>query len=586
MTDIDFDVVIMGGGPAGAFLGAFLARQTKLRVAIYEKEYHPREHIGESFSFRITPLLEEVGALQKVLASDIYVVKYGGYYAWGGDVPDAKLFAHSSFEEDGVLRWGIHCNRAEFDALMLEHARECGVEVFEGAPVLGMTQKDGVSYVEVQDIDEPVTCRIFVEAAGGRGNRTTASTKVERDFLSDYKNIAIWTHVLGGEKAETLPGDWNPFRERGLSTIGSYAFEDGWFWYIPVPKMILGERRLTHSLGLVTSPDVLKQPGKRYTDLEVFMERARSTPLLKDLIVDANPISDKLLTATNYSMVSNRLCDFDQGWILVGDSAFFVDPLFSSGVGFAGVMAASAASLIKWTLESELTERQKRDLWSEYENEWKKTGISFAFGIDQWYHTIARENPNSVYWNRRGKVPTFDLREGTVQALIDQTRVTMALRAVTAASSRKEELLQGGPYETVLQDLFAGDFETNALLTLHEKTRIRDALTIQALPNKGDKAPAGQVEPELARKYWTDPVKHGRELPSLYLGIEPEPCTRFENETGETYVCYEHDPSWEIDLRDVLRQGVRFDDIEARLSLHQKEVLGQLERRNLITVVR
>ena len=46
-------------------------------------------------------------------------------------------------------------------------------------------------------------------------------------------------------------------------------------------------------------------------------------------------------------LMSERLCDVDEGWLLVGDAAFFVDPLFSTGVSFAAAQAVTAARLIE-----------------------------------------------------------------------------------------------------------------------------------------------------------------------------------------------------------------------------------------------
>lgn len=362
-VEIDHDVIIMGGGPAGATLGALLVRDSELRVALYEKERFPREHVGESFAHPLIPVLEESGALPKVLASDCWVKKYGGIYNWDEGSPSVAYFDHANWVADGVHRWAIHVNRSEFDHILLDHARDSGVQVREGTAVVRMESHSDHCAVILRD-GQRVTCRYFVDASG---RRNSIATGKKREWLSGYRNIAIWQHYLDCCPAQSLPGDWNIFQEKNTSPIGCFAFRDGWCWFIPVPKIVDGQRRLTHSVGIVTSPLALKKVGSDLTDPEVFLHTIKQVPLLAELVRDARSLGTKMLTATNYSMINDRFADHERRWILVGDSSYFVDPLFSSGVAFAAAQASAAALVLRASCDPTIPDQHQADLWRDYD---------------------------------------------------------------------------------------------------------------------------------------------------------------------------------------------------------------------------
>lgn len=584
MNTRTYDVAIMGGGPAGATLGAILARTTSLKVAIFERDFFPREHIGETFTHRVTSVLEESGALDKVLKSECWVKKLGGYYAWDPANPDTTLFDPEAYKRDGVMRWTFHVNRSEFDHILLEHARSVGVDVFEGVAVNGVERQGDTTTLQLGDGEE-ATCKIFVEAAG-RQNRLLSGAK--RGFLSFYKNIAIWNHVVGGKPGQSLAGEWNIFREKDLSAIGNFMFEDGWFWYIPVPKMVMGKRTLTHSLGLVTDPEILKDPAKRYTDPSVLMAKAKTLPLLGELLKDAQPVSDKVLTATNYSMISDQFCNLDEGWILIGDSAYFVDPLFSSGVAFGMSHAASAAALIKATFDGGLPCTLKHELWNDYQEGWRAIARSFALAIDQWYHAICDNHPGSVYWGRRGKTEKAgNLREAAFHALVDSGVNPDMLQVI---DNRGREA-GAAPDETTVEALgLVRDLEPLAddVLVIDPELAIKDSVTLDIGRPKATQSVRKEDPVDVAAaRYWLDPIAGANDVAAHYPG--PRACQRFyyPGLPERPQVRFEDAVHGGRALRELLLPGPQqYGELAPRLTGGQRRLLSSLCRAGMVTIRR
>lgn len=577
-----YDVVIMGGGPAGSTLGARLARETSLSVALFESEFFPREHIGESFSSLIVPCLQEIGALETVLESECYVRKFGGIYAWDPAEPSVAYFRHRLWEQDRCFRWSLHVNRSEFDHVLLEHARAQGVTVEEGVAVRKV-ERDADGVRVVLDRDEVVRCRLFVDASGRRNNVDTSNAKA---WLSRYKNIAIWGHFIGGKPAQSLAGDWNIFREKDLSPIGCFACPDGWFWYIPVPKRLMGRRMLTHSIGIVTDPRLLSRPDKRFTDIDVFMKTARSVPLLRDLLGDIQPTSDRLLTATNYSMISGRMCDYNARWLLVGDAAYFVDPLFSSGVNFAMAQAAAAALVIQSTLEPSLPEDKIRDLWRDYDASLSDVARSFALAIDQWYAAIAQKHPDSIYWSERATQPAFEARKETFQALINSDLNGDLLRVITQGRG-DVDALGDGALASALHRLHESEPREGDLVRLCAGVTIRPSVTISALPDVDPALPRTRPAAIHHGVYWQDPGRFAAEVEPLFGRVNR--CLRFcrNGDAAGRQVKFVEELHEGTALHEALKgPGKSYGELLATLTPGQIFLLQQLRMAELVEVQR
>ncbi|HEX2688600.1 MAG TPA: tryptophan 7-halogenase [Kofleriaceae bacterium] len=561
-----YDVAIMGGGPGGSTLAARLARETKLSVAIFEAEFFPRDHIGETLVHTIVPSLQESGALDKVLASECYIKKGGGLYSWDPKQPWTSYFEHGFHERDGHFRWSIHCNRPEFDHILLTHAQDCGVEVYEGTPVNAVSRQDGITTLDL-GIKGEARCRLFVNSSG----RTSSTTITgERQFLSSYRNVAIWNHIVGGRPAQTLPGDWNIFREHNISPVASLAFEDGWFWYIPVPKVIQGRRVVTHSLGVVTDPSALSDPKKRFTDPKIFMDTARRVPLLGDLIKDAQLVSDKFLTAPNYSRISGQMCDWDKREIRIGDAAYFVDPLFSSGVHFALQHAGMAVVMIKAAFDDELSEAMKRELWEDYQETLGSVARAFALGIDQWYTEISHDNPNSVYWKHRSGETTFVTRADTFQALINGQIHGDLIQVITKGTNSINSLGEQGALRRAHHEIQRKEPRGDARIRLKRNVDVKPSMTLEAPVT----APDGRVIPFVHGPYWDDPKKHAAEVLPLFPG--PRECHRFyfTDDTSHLKVKFIEAEHKGLELVERLRSGQHtYAQLKEQLAPTQQHLL-------------
>jgi 2-polyprenyl-6-methoxyphenol hydroxylase-like FAD-dependent oxidoreductase len=501
------------------------------------------------------------------------VQKFGGVYSWDHRDPKVSFFDHANYLEDGVHRWTVHIDRPRFDHILLDHAAESGVEVFQGSSVKAFDAFDDHCVVTLKD-GTTVRGGYFVDASG---RRNSIATKQKRSWLSGYRNIAIWQHFLGGKHVQSIDAEWNIFHADDLSPIGCFAFQDGWCWYIPVPKIVDGERVVTHSLGIVTNPDVLKLPGKDFTDFEVFSAAVSQVPILSDLIRDVTPLGTKMLTATNYSMINDHFADFDERWLLVGDASYFVDPLFSSGVAFALTQASAAATVLIATLGGELSEEDKRGLWRDYDEGWHGMAETFALSIDQWYHAIGKSNPESIYWSNRGTTVDLDIQERTFDALLNTAFTPDLLQIITHGSRDLSDLDQDGPFMAAAAMADPEQLlRAESVLELSPQARVRQSAGLEVPGFKAFIPPAPYEIPDELKQaiahYWKDPVANGDAVPSP--NGAPQPCHRFT--LGDAEVSgLDRDGAAEVAA--LLAQGpIRFDQLVTNLNFPQLQLVKRL----------
>lgn len=305
-----YDVLVIGGGPAGSTIAALLAERGR-SVILLEKDRHPRFHIGESLLPFNIPLFEKLGVLDEIRR--IGMLKFGIEFVSPHHEKPSLLEFADGWHKD--MSYSFQVRRSEFDLVLLRNAAAKGTEVIEGCRVthVELPQAGGVLATSVADDGAVRQWRArFLVDASGRDAFLAERMKIKQRNRR-HESAAIFGHFID---AERLPG-------RAAGNISIFWFEQGWFWFIPLSDG-------TTSVGVVCRPQIFRGRDRDVTTF--FMSLIDRCPVLAGRLAHAQLTAPATGTG-NYSYA----CEHMSGdrYIMVGDASGFIDPVFSTGVYLA-----------------------------------------------------------------------------------------------------------------------------------------------------------------------------------------------------------------------------------------------------------
>jgi flavin-dependent dehydrogenase len=356
----EIDVLVIGGGPAGAAAAITLAKSGR-RCAVLESHTAPVWKIGETLAPESRQILQSLGAWEEFEKAG-HLPSAGNCSAWNSSELATQDFI---FNPHGSA-WQL--DRPKFETTLLNVAVSAGAQVWRGHSWQSI-QRQGVNWEVVATGGKVFLSKWLIDASG-RGSTVSRQFGVLREILD--KLVAIYAIA---SYPEYIDGDARTFIE---------ACADGW-WY---SALMPGARRI---FAFHTDADLLL--GQQWRKVEWFRQRLNDTLHILPLLESRRYRFERGTKLT--SAYSSRLENYHgDGWLAVGDAAQSFDPLSGEGLFHALMTGHHAARNLL------LNSSVSKDCLSQYAILCKSLWERFRKNRQKYYASESRW-PHSHFWQRR-----------------------------------------------------------------------------------------------------------------------------------------------------------------------------------------
>jgi flavin-dependent dehydrogenase len=351
-----YDVAIIGGGPAGSTAAALLARAGR-RVIVFEREKFPRFHIGESLLPFSMKAFSRLGLHEKFLRAG-FMKKFGGEIFGACSEQGTKFYFKDGFRSQTDHSYQV--TRADFDKVLLDHAAECGAHVHEQTAVerVEVANEHVDLSVKWDSSSQNVRARYVIDASG-RNSVLGTQFGIKKSY-DHLQKLSIFAHYDDVWREEGRDGTLT-LLIRGI---------DRWFWIIP----LTAERT---SIGVVLDGEVFR--SSKLSPEDFLKQALAEQPIISKRMTNARRAS-KVYVATDFSYRSSKL--HGDRWLLAGDAAGFIDPIFSSGVFLAVFSGEQCADTLNEALDHP---GKARRLFRRYEWAVNRAMDIYLRFVNAWY---------------------------------------------------------------------------------------------------------------------------------------------------------------------------------------------------------